>query len=282
MNSVQQKELQVLKEVIKILESNGLHYCAIAGTCLGAIRHSGFIPWDDDIDIALPREEYELFRTKLYKQLPPPYKKMDGDVSVSHSFVFMKIHDSSTTQIEMYAKNSPDRFTGAFVDIFPIDGVPDRVSARKAWAKKLHRLRSLNSLRRAKGKTQHINKPPYFLKKIGLFVINLLPYNYFSNAYSKYLAKYAFEKSDFIQNNGYPAMDTVNHIYPKSYFVDTILVDFENIKIRIPREYDKYLTETYGNYMCPPPEEERGNWHNVFISDMDKPCSYYANKFANN
>lgn len=282
MQRLQEKELQVLKEIIKIIEANGLHYCAIGGTCLGAIRHGGFIPWDDDIDIALPREEYELFRTKLYKQLPFPFKKMDGDVSVSHSFVFTKIHDSSTTQIETYAKNSPDRFTGAFVDVFPIDGVPKKVSARKKWIKKQHLFRSLNSLRRSKGKNQSIHKPPYLLKKIGLFIINCFPYNHFSNALCKYVSKFSFEKCNEIQYNVYPAEELLKHLYPKSYFTDTILVDFEDIKIRIPREYDKYLKETYGNYMCPPPEENRGNWHHVYISDMEKPCSYYANKFMKN
>ena len=77
MTVLQEIELNILKEVINLLDRNGLHYCAIGGTCLGAIRHNGFIPWDDDIDICMPRKDYEVFRTEVYKQLPEHLKKMD-------------------------------------------------------------------------------------------------------------------------------------------------------------------------------------------------------------
>ena len=130
---VQAKELSTLKKIIKVLETNGLHYCAIGGTCLGVVRHKGFIPWEDDIAIALPRKEYELFRTKMYKSLPEHNRKVDCDTSSSHGFWFIKIHDSTTTQIEQYAINSPDRITGAFVEVYLLDGWSDDLYSKKKF-----------------------------------------------------------------------------------------------------------------------------------------------------
>ena len=278
---VQEKELDVLREVIKVIENNGLNYCAIAGTCLGAIRHQGFIPWDDDVDIALPRKEYELFRTELYKQLPYPLKKMDYDVSCSHDFVFTKIHNCMTTQIEQYARQSPDRITGAFVDIFPIDGVPNEEKERKKWHFKYSILVSLNHLRRRTD--MKIHKPMDLLKIIIAFMLKLcFRYNYFSDKFCRFVSKYDVDSCNSVQYNACSYKEIMNHIHTKTYFTDTINSKFEDISIRIPREYDRYLSEIYGNYMELPPEDQRGNWHNVYISDMNTPCFYYAEKIAEN
>lgn len=279
MNSLQEKELQVLKEVIKVIEKNGLHYCAIGGTCLGAVRHNGFIPWDDDIDIALPRDEYELFRTKLYKELPEPFKKMDYDVSRSHNYVFFKIHDSSTTQIENYAKLSPDRITGAFVDIYPLDGVPSGRINRMLWFVKYRMLFSFNNLVR-------IDK----IKVSGLKDVNrailssvlkkFCRYNYFTDTFRRFASKHSMKSLEFCHCNGYLPKEMLKHIWVKKFFEETILCDFECIKIRIPKDYDRFLTESYGDYMTLPPPDQRGKWHNVYISDMNTPCKYYADKIA--
>ena len=278
---VQEKELDVLREVIKVIENNGLHYCAIGGTCLGAIRHQGFIPWDDDIDIALPRKEYELFRTELYKQLPHPLKKMDYDVSCSHSFVFTKIHNCMTTQIEQYARQSPDRITGAFVDIFPLDGVPNEGWERKKWYLKYSILFYLNQSRRRTD--MQIHKPIDLLKIMTAFIIkHCFRYNYFSDMFCRFVSKYDIDSCNAVHYNGYYYKEILNHIYTKNYFINTINSKFEDLSVRIPKEYDKYLSEKYGNYMELPPDDQRGNWHDVYISDMNTPCAYYAEKIAEN
>ena len=149
MTTVQEKELEVLKEIIKVFENNELHYCAIGGTCLGAVRHKGFIPWDDDIDIVLPRREYEMFRNELYRQLPKHLQKLDCDCneSVSYDNLYMKVHDSTTSLIEKGLAH--DRFTGAFVDVYPLDGRPDRLLARRIWYAKYTFLMLSNARRRA-------------------------------------------------------------------------------------------------------------------------------------
>ena len=280
LSTVQVKELGVLKEIIKVLESNHLHYCAIGGTCLGAVRHKGFIPWDDDIDIALPRSEYELFRTELYKQLPEHIRKVDCDVSISHDFLFTKIHDSMTTQIEQYAIHSPDRITGAFVDVYPLDGRPDNLWSRRLWYLQYIFLMTSNGRRRAY--KEKIDSLRSLIKEVyGAVLKKLVRYNYFTDKLQALLSKYDITQYKTAIWNGAGRRDAKRFDYdmsfPCEWFTDTIPMQFEDMTIQIPRCYHDYLTTQFGDYMQLPPENERGNWHHVVVSDMDTPCAYYMN-----
>lgn len=283
MTPVQEKELGVLKEVIKVMDDNGLHYCAIGGTCLGAVRHKGFIPWDDDIDIALPRKEYELFRTELWKQLPEPLEKMDGDVSVSHVLLFMKVHDSSTTLIEQSMLDSPDRMSGAYIDIFPVDGRPDNTFIRKIWFVK-YLFYMISDVRRRTSKAK-ITSPRGLVKELyGGLLKKFFRYNYFTDVICSYMSKYDVYKCKTAIWNGASWQEARKFDYDmqfeSEYFTDTISVPFEDTSIQIPRRYHDYLTRAYGEYMKLPPENERGNWHKIAISDMHTPCKYYAELIA--
>lgn len=276
MTEVQEKELEVLKEVIKIIEKHNLRYFAVGGTCLGAVRHHGFIPWDDDIDIAMPREDYELFRKKLYKELPINLKKLDYDNSERNKFLFVKIHDSATTFVENYAKDSPDRYTGAFIDIMVLDGLPLK-NAQRA-------VRSSQMLLKWNGKIRkapigyHKHKP---LKAIIKNIVSrFLGYNYFSTRWCAVLRKYPFDNSEKVylscRNKKYALAHGYKVVFPYRYFADYATVSFEDITIRVPIKYDDYLTDDFGNYMQLPPEEKRNSGHDVFICDMNTPCAHYA------
>lgn len=283
LSPLQEKELVVLKEIIKVIETNHLHYCAIGGTCLGAVRHKGFIPWDDDVDIALPRKEYELFRTELYKQLPEHIHKVDYDVSVSHNFLFTKIHDSTTTQIGQYAINSPDRITGAFVDVYPLDGRPDDLVLKKIWFSKYIFLMLSNGRRRAS--KEKITDPRGLVKEIYSGILRkLFRYNYFTDKLQVFMSKYDISQCKTAIWNGAGRSDAKKYDYGLSFlsewFTNTISVPFEDTTIQIPKQYHNYLTTHYGDYMQLPPENERGNWHNVVISDMKTPCQYYSDMIA--
>lgn len=277
MTELQKMELEVLKEVIEVIEKHGLRYFAIGGTCLGAIRHHGFIPWDDDIDIAMPREDYELFRTELYKELPEKFQKLDCDNSERNTFLFCKIHDSTTTFVENYAKDSPDRYTGAFIDVYAIDGLP-----LNKEQKIIHRSQILLILNTKVRKIplDYIKEDP--LKAIVRKSMSFLfPYNYFSTRWSNMLRKYPFENSEKVYFSWRHAKDALSKgykvVFPYSYFADHTSVRFEDISIRVPIKYNEYLTDDFGsNYMDIPPEEKRSSGHDVFICDMNTPCAYYA------
>lgn len=279
MNQYQEAELIVLKEIIKIFNKHNLNYFAIGGTCIGAIRHNGFIPWDDDIDIAMPRLDYELFRRKYYLELPEYIKKLDYDNSIHHDFLFFKIYDSNSTMVDNYAKKQPDRFTGAFVDIMPVDGLPNSLIDIKKLLMKSKLLIKLNTTTRLRsvfprknmGTIQYLKD---CIKKIIGYVCQKLNI--------PELIEEVFSTFDYNNSRNIcftwriGCVDYGRIVFNADYFRETILVPFENIMINIPKEFDLYLKQDFGNYMELPPMENRNSGHDAYIYDMTKPCSYYA------
>ena len=276
MTELQSKELDILKAIIKVIEDNGLSYFAIGGTCIGAVRHNGFIPWDDDIDIAMPRKDYELFRTKLYKELPANLKKLDYDNSERNDFLFVKIHDTTTTFVENYAKDSPDRYTGAFIDIMAFDGLPLKNSKR--IVRRSQKLLKLNGKIRKTPIGYRKQKP--FKAMVKSVVSFFFKYNHFSTKWCNMLKKYPFDNSEKVylscRHEKSALAKGKKVVFPYSYFADYASVDFEDIKIRVPIKYDEYLTDDFGDYMQLPPEEKRNSGHDAFICDMNTPCIHYA------
>ena len=127
---LQLRILEILLAVDKVCREHGLRYYLWAGTLLGAIRHKGFIPWDDDVDICMPRADYDTLMAHAKEWLPAPYEAMSAETNGKYPGSFGKIIDSSTTLIERahYAYLS-----GIYIDVFPIDGVP-----QSAWRRRLH------------------------------------------------------------------------------------------------------------------------------------------------
>ena len=280
MTKVQEKELHVLKEVVKVLKAHKLRYFAVGGTCIGAIRHKGFIPWDDDIDIAMPRKDFEKFRQKYYKELPKYLKKIDGEVSRSHDFLFMKIHDSRTTYVELYAENSPDRYSGVFVDIMPVDGLPSSDKEIAAFMKRVGHWQSMNSLCRP-GMNIPRNKKEQFkisIKKMIKPVIqSLYAYDYFYQKVISEASKYDYDHSEkflFTWRNMHGKYDRL--VYSAELFRNLTEVPFEDSMISVPENYDAYLTKDFGDYMQPPPPEQQHSVHHVCLENMETPCSVYA------
>lgn len=280
MNDIQLRELDVFKEVVKVIKKHNLRYFAVGGTCIGAIRHKGFIPWDDDIDIALPREDYEKLRNDYYKELPNHISKLDYDSCESHGYLFYKFHDNRTTFVEEYAVQYPDRYTGVFVDIMPIDGLPDDKNQSGKVLKKLSRLCSLNSAVRPMKYNQ--NSLMNSVKSAIRFSLRKTHrYNYYSNKICALMSSYSFDNSHEIvftwrinDTNCFPT----RVIYNKKMFIDTIEMEFEDTTIRVPVGYDEYLKQDFGDYMTLPPVEQRNSIHSVCICDMNRTFKYYAEK----
>ena len=121
--------LKTLQTIDKVCKEHNLRYYIWAGTQLGAVRHGGFIPWDDDIDIAMPRKDYDLLIAHAKEWLPNPYEMVCAENDENYPIAFAKIQDSSTTIIErMHLRY----LGGAYIDVFPLDGVPNN------WCKRWH------------------------------------------------------------------------------------------------------------------------------------------------
>lgn len=279
MNDVQSAELGVLKEIIKVLDAHGLTYYAIGGTCIGAIRHKGFIPWDDDIDIGLPRKDYELFRTEYYKELPSYLKKLDYDNAEHHKWLFFKIHDIRTTYVSDYAEGLTDIYTGAFVDIMPMDGLPDDELARSRHFKALKRINMKNEI--IKGPYKKIDSLSRFAKEAARFAIKKArKHNYYAAMFRQTAEKYDYASSKDVcyAFSVYADCPMENITFPRECFDEVIKVPFEDIELNVPKGYDRYLRVYFGDYMELPPENQRNSGHEAIACDMKMPLAQYAGR----
>ena len=273
LKKVQSKELEILNEIIKICENHNLRYYAIGGTCLGAVRHQGFIPWDDDIDIAMPDCDYEKFRLYAQNELPPHLKISDGSDNQYYGLMFMKVHNTKTTFVEKNSESYPEGYRGIFVDIMPFYGVPDPGLKRWWFIKKVKFYLRANWKRRFPFKESKKLMSKFLWVLLSPAKI-LVKYDFFYKKDIKFLKKRKFDSSNY---TGFTWWDRgiKRLILDKSYFDDYILMNFENIQIRCPIGWEKYLTQHFGDYTSLPPENERNSGHELAIVDIDNPYTYY-------
>ena len=254
-------EVEILKEISKICSRHNLHWFAIGGTMLGAVRHKGFIPWDDDIDIGLPRKDYDRFWEYAEKELPEYLKPL---LAVKdYKLLYGKVHDTGTTCIENCCRGKKEWYKGVFVDVMPFDGVPDFSFARKLYYKAVYCLVVIYNNRRF-GK----------IRKTGIKGIqNALPASLVYRLWHFIITRHDIYHS---QNTCYTwAPDCKKNTFAAKDFLDVIYVPFEDMQIPIPRNYDKCLTVQYGDYMQLPPPEKRFSHSKDGIIDLTKPYTDY-------
>ena len=266
MTSVQTVILQIFKEIDSICKKNDILYYAVGGTCIGAIRHGGFIPWDDDLDIAIPIEDYDRFLKIAEKELPNYlYIYSSNDIEHYH-YCWAKICDSRTTFLEKRQYCYKDSYKGVFVDIMPISGVPTNRIKREYFIKKLRLLSSLNNIRRF--------PVLLFYRKVLKVFLRAFPFNTFSKKYINALKKYPFADSEY---TGYTWSTNLNKlIFPTSWFAEGQRIPFEDTTINCPLKYHEYLSYQFGDYMTPPPIEKQET-HDGII-DLSKSFTYYFDK----
>lgn len=259
---IQKKILEIFKIIACICEQNGLRYFAIGGTCLGAVRHQGFIPWDDDLDIAMPIDDFMKFKSIAKVQLPSHLKIMDGENALHYNQIFIKVHDINTTFIEESLINYPDSYYGIYVDIMPLAGIPEVGMERNRFFKTRLLYEVLNGMRRRPFKEQRSStrKLIWLLHSPTRF---FLPFDYYSKKLFKLLSKYDFDTST---DTGYVWSHNIkNLIFPTNLFNDFVYMDFEDMKIRCPKGWDEYLSLQFGAYMKLPSAEEQIFKHPAII-----------------
>ena len=280
MNDLQKKQLELLKAFIKVCEKHNLRYFAIGGTALGAIRHQGFIPWDDDIDVGMPYEDFVKY-VQLQKEYEgTPYFIQTWQSDPHYIYTFAKLRDSSTTFIENFYKNHRINH-GVWIDIFPISGITDKEEPLKKCKPFLRRFINQINLSYLGALTRKVHKKTWF-KDILLNIVGGLFYVFNINHYrqkrmEKMFQKYPLEKATYAGNFHYFWTGIVEGVKAE-YFLDTISVPFEEIQINVVRHYDEYLTVLYGDYMTPPPENKREGHHHNSGLDLNKPYKEYLDE----
>lgn len=260
-------ELSLLKEFILVCEKLGLEYFAVGGTLLGAVRHKGFIPWDDDIDVGMKRSDFEIFKKKAQELMPDNIFVQHIDSEKDCPYNFIKLRDNNTTFIETSVCKL-DINHGVFIDVFPLDNYPVNKKERKSiYLKNTLLTASINRI-------FHIQGVSLFGKFLEL--VSRIIYPDVRKALitrDRLYKKYQYDKSPLIIN--YCGAWGKKEIVNAEWFEETLKMDFEDIKISIPKDYEQYLTNLYGEYMCLPPIEKRQSHHFTEIIDLEKSYKNY-------
>jgi len=255
LSEIRKIQLQILDVIDSFCEKRNLRYSLAAGSLLGAVRHHGYIPWDDDIDIMMPRPDYEVFvnefdgfKTNLVVQ--------DVHSDPNYYLPWAKVYDNRT---ELVSSNS---IGGVYVDIFPIDGLPDAQNLTDYY----------NKVQKLTNLLWYSMKPNYeyvegnkTLLRVKVFVKQLI-YPSRNGVISKWRAlynKFPFEKSEFAGE--IISIYGMKEHMPKRIFEKFVDLPFEKRTYKCIQEYDIYLTKLYGDYMTLPPVEERGTHHHQSV-----------------
>lgn len=254
---------EILDEIDKICKENNLNYFLIGGTLLGAVRHQGFIPWDDDIDIAMPRKDYEKFIHLCKSNLDSKFELDCIKTNKKYWLPFIKIRRNGTIHEEK-ALEEYDGNKGIWLDIFPLDEFSDKdnLIKRENKIKKLKILLQCKNIR----KTKEYNS---VYKKIILILIKILPNRFLHLLINKCMmskqegeyfvnfgSQYGIKKQTHLKDKYFPAID----------------VEFEGKMYKAPRDYDYVLTKIYGkNYMELPPIEKRVTHNPIRIKFENEP-----------
>ena len=268
LNKLKAIEIDMLIELIRICQKYKLRYFVIGGTCLGAVRHKGFIPWDDDIDIGMPRKDYNRFLEIAQNELPSHLFLQNYKTEKDSILNFTKIRNSNTTFVEKPVAHL-DINHGAYIDIFPLDGVPENKFVKKFNDLCLACL-NLKLTRYYLGNTKDIK----FRSRVIKYIMKTLykPYKLHEKMDS-IVEKYDYDQYDLVKN--YFGMWGEKEIVPREYFGIGCNLTFENISVTAPIDYDKYLTNVYGDYMTPPKKERQISHHEITIIDLNNSYTLY-------
>ncbi len=247
-NKLQKTILIIANEIDKICKANGINYDIDGGTLLGAIRHRGFIPWDDDFDIGMKRSEYERFLSVCEEQLDKGKYTLQTFSVEDYAFAFAKIHLNDTEIREDFSKNA-NVHHGIFVDIFPFDNLPDNLLIRRLFLFRNHLLKNMIWIKCGYGNESQKRKLSYqILKILGK------PFStaQLKNAREKLLAKYNDRQTEECFTSDYPMYHLKN-----IWFQRITDLPFEDRTFPGFKDFDAYLRTVFGDYMELPPENER-------------------------
>ena len=266
LKEMQNVELSILKVFLQICNKHNLKYYMLGGTLLGAIRHKGFIPWDDDIDIGMPRPDYDKFLDIVNEELPDDY----GIKTFMNSEHFIKYHTRLENHNYEFISTSykiPQKMF-AWIDVFPLDGMPNNPLILEFHKFHLLYLRAKTQLAQFDETLDLSNKKRPFYEKIIIWAGKYLHYGrnqtplQAMKKLDKALRKYPYEKSKYLVN--FMGAYKFKEMFEKVKYGDGTLYDFEELKLYGPNDYDFVLTQMYGNYMVPPKDSDK-NRHNTQI-----------------
>ena len=260
LNDTQRYILHVLREVTRVLEDLNIPYFMQGGTMLGAIRHDGFIPWDDDVDLGIPRADYDRLLKEVSARLPENLELRTYDDETDHHYYFARIVDKRY-QIRRMG-SIEERLENIWVDLFPLDGMPNGCVSRQ-W----HKMRLLMTRLKfhlscfEKVNIKRPGRP--LVERIIIRIAMITRVGKWWNTrkqldkMDRLLKKYPPEKSKYLVNFTGQTSFKFNEMFKKEVYGKGKEYPFEDMVLVGPEQYDAYLKSLYGDYMTPPKEEDR-------------------------
>lgn len=251
---IQQSSFEILKLLIEFFEKYSLTYYLAGGTFLGAVRHQGFIPWDDDIDISMPRNDYEKFLTLIHSEKPDYIDVKNFKIDSSYRHFITRVLDKRYNVEEIRTKE----ITNPAVDIFPIDGSPNNKVKRAIYYKKIMGMRYAISL--SNRDMIDMNRNRSFLEQLVVTIAKKIPFENIIDSQKiktileQSMTKYSMDESEY--SGCLMGAYRIKEMVLTEYYGESKLYDFEGIKARGPEKSDEYLTALYGDYMKIPSKEE--------------------------
>lgn len=248
---LKQIQIEMIRKIDEFCRGNNINYSLYYGSLIGAIRHHGFIPWDDDIDIAMPRPDYNRFIEGFngcYENLCVLAPEINLDFNSS----FANVCDNRTILIEKYRKNR-GIIKGVKIDIFPMDGTPDDAAEYEELRNRISNLSKILVIK--KYKLPYLHPWSLLVSLIQKIKFYFTDWKSVQKQILTELHKYSYEEANYIDNVAYPVY--YNERVPRDYFEKYIDVEFENIKLKAISNYEKLLHQIYGDYMELPPVEKR-------------------------
>ena len=268
MNDMQKKTFELLKLFINICEKLSLKYYLVCGSALGAVKYHGFIPWDDDIDVCLLRDDYELFLKKANDFIPDHVFLQNYRTDPRFPHVFSKLRDSNTTCIEKGLSHLNINH-GIYIDIFPLDGYPQKKHKQFVFdiRKKLYSWKQYCALRNNSSYKVRVRNRIFCIlgydKRTAITLAHM----------DKMFCKYHPKDSKLWCNHG--NWQGKLEYASRDQYGEGIIVDFEGIPVRIPEKYNEYLSQKYGDWRNDPPLEKQKSHHHIEVLDVSKSYKEY-------
>lgn len=254
---------ELLQEVDRICRLHQIPYTLFAGTALGAVRHKDFVPWDDDLDIAMLRSDYERFLEVAPRELDSRYY-LQAEFSEHWPLHFSKLRKNNTTCLEKYHPKDPEIHQGIYVDLFPIDNASDRPFVRKLQycASRVVLAKTLQS----RGYVTDSVK-----KKLAMGLCRLLPLKPFHRLTMLRGAGASQTVHSFLGGTSSYAKG----LYRREWMSETARMEFHGRQFPVSAHYDALLTTLYGDYMTPPPEDQRRVKEHSLLVDTERNYTEY-------